>query len=203
MTLPWSLPTGSGRKSSASLGQCSLWALVPHLEMEWPLCWVTGILAAETQSCLQDSLTTYSPLSINRVQKLLSSTFCSSNCQVINPWWQGQRNFEVSRETGSSFLAVNGIWPGSVGNWLAAYHCGSLSAQELRAEFWVSLGPNMVPAVGAPRFSHHHYSVNSSCWCYNQKLWVLLGRWFGSNRRSGGPEVVFGLPLKTSPMLVL
>lgn len=81
------------------------------------------------------------------------------------------KKLKVSRETRSSFLAVNGIWLWSVRNWPAAYHCGSL-----RAEFWVSLGPNMVLAVGVPRFSHHHYSVNSSCWCYNWKLWVLLGR---------------------------
>lgn len=45
------------------------------------------------------------------------------------------KKLEVSRETESSFLAVNGIQLGSVRNWPAAYHCGSVSAQELRAEF--------------------------------------------------------------------
>lgn len=42
---------------------------------------------------------------------------------------------EVSRETGSSFLAVNNIWLGSVRNWPVAHHYGSVSAQELRDRF--------------------------------------------------------------------
>lgn len=57
------------------------------------------------------------------------------------------KKLEASRETESSFVAAhdNKVWGTGLQH--------TVSTQELGAGFWVTLGPNMVLAVGAPRFS--------------------------------------------------